>query len=99
VKIRFSEFGSTLGTRHLGRIVKLELDRLFNGSEEKLEFDFLDVTLVTNSFADEVFGKKVAEVGLNEFKQRTTFTNLTPFIGMCIKKAIENRVKEAELIK
>lgn len=95
--IQFNQFGSSLGTRHLGRIAKNELDNIFEFSNEKIIFDFSNVNLVTNSFADEVFGKKIAEVGFEKFKEKTTFRNLNPFLEMCIKKAIANRLKEFEL--
>lgn len=97
MRILFNEYGASLGTRHLGRIVKADLDNIFIESNEKIILDFNGVNLVTNSFADEVFGKKIAEVGFDEFKERTTFRNLNPFLEMCIKKAIVNRVRELEL--
>lgn len=81
----------------LGRIAKRELDNLFDNSNEIIVFDFNGVKLVTNSFADEVFGKKIREVGFVKFKERTTFENANRFLTMCITKAIANRVKELEV--
>ena len=98
MRIMFKEFGVSLGTRHLGRIAKKELDNIFNIADGKIIFDFRGVNLVTNAFADEIFGKKISEVGFNTFKERTTFKNVNPFLEMCIMKAIVNRIKEQELI-
>lgn len=96
MRIVFREFGTSLGTRHLGRIAKKELDDIFDNTDDRIIFDFFGVNLVTNSFADEIFGKKIIEVGFKEFKDRTTFKNVNPFIEICIRKAIMNRIKELE---
>lgn len=96
MKMLFNEYGSSLGTRHLGRIVKTDLDNFFAKTNEKIIFDFRDVRLVTNSFADELFGKKILEVGFENFKSRTTFRNMNQFVEMCIKKAIFNRISKIE---
>lgn len=93
MKILFNKYGASLGTRHLGRIVKKDLDDIFMETDDIIILDFNNVNIVTNSFADEVFGTKIAEIGFEEFKKRTTFVNLTPFLSMCIKKAIMNRLE------
>lgn len=93
---KFNEYGKRLSTRDQGREVKAVFDKLYDSTSTKIVLDFSGIELVTNSFADEFIGKKIAEVGINEFKSKTTFTNVKPFVAMCIKKAIDNRVNEID---
>lgn len=93
---KFNEYGKRLSTRDQGREVKAVFDKLYDSTSNKITLDFSGIELVTNSFADELIGKKIIEVGIDNFKSKTTFINLKPFVAMCIKKAIDNRVDELD---
>lgn len=95
---QLAKWGSSLGTRQIGREVKKELDLLFEKNVGIIEFNFDGVNLVTNSFADELFGKKIMEIGFDEFKKRTTFTNVDRYVSMSIRKAVDNRRKELSCV-
>ncbi len=65
--VEMNKFGAALGTRDAGRLAYTVIDqKIANG--EMIEFDFSNVLVVTNSFADEVFGKLVDKSEFNLFK-------------------------------
>lgn len=91
--IKFNEIGESLGTRHLGENVRKQIsEKLFNNSE-KIIFDFDGVEIISNSFADECFGKLVEEYGLDFVRKRSTFRNVNTIVETIIRKAINDRLK------
>lgn len=88
--MKMKRFGSSLSTRQTGRAAFIEIDRFLNGSDLQLVFDFSGVTSVTNSFADEVFGRLIAQRGFDTIRARTHFKNLDQISAMVIRNAIES---------
>ena len=90
VRMSMKEFGTTLCTRQSGRIayesVMAALDR-----GENVEFDFSGVDSVTNSFADELFGRLAFRFGINELKRITSFVNVNPTSARFIRSVMEGR--------
>jgi hypothetical protein len=89
--IKFADFGETLGTRKLGESIRNEVEtqiRLGN----KTIFDFNGVDLISNSFADECFGKLVEHFGMEIIKSKTTFANTNSKVSMVVKKAVTDRL-------
>lgn len=92
MQIRMSDFGSSLCTRSSGRLVySLIIDSLNDSKSNRIVFDFSGVDSVTNSFADEVFGRLVCELGMDTLKSRTTFVNVKVFPAKVIRMAMNNR--------
>ncbi|MEW6064597.1 MAG: STAS-like domain-containing protein [Bacillota bacterium] len=89
---KFGEVGLSLGTRLLGVEIREKLSKAINSSNDVIVLDFDGVAVVSNSFADECLGKLAQQMGINEFKTKTTFRNFNPFIGKVIKNAISNRI-------
>lgn len=89
--IRMSEFGSSLCTRSSGRKVYDLISMQIKKNDCQIVFDFDDVTSVTNSFADEVFGRLVFDIGLDALKEKTSFINIKVFPARVIRIAIDNR--------
>ncbi|KXS41961.1 MAG: hypothetical protein AWU54_1469 [Candidatus Frackibacter sp. T328-2] len=94
--LKFDEWGKSLGTRKLGRILRKEVGNLIENSNEKVILDFRGVKTVSNSFADECFGKLVLDYGIDDLKEKTTFKNVSKEIDFNLKKAIHNRILEVE---
>lgn len=89
--IRFVEYGESLGTRFLGEKIRMEVINNFNIAE-RIVFDLEGVDLLSNSFADECFGKLVESFGIEVVKRKTTFKNAKPIVVAVIKKAIDERL-------
>lgn len=89
--IHMREFGRSLVTRVSGRAA---YDSVTPLEEGVTTFDFEGVGLVSNSFADEVFGRLVYDLGIDELRRRTHFENVPPFSAMVIRHAIDWRSAE-----
>ena len=95
--IRFKEHEELLCSREGGKIAKDTFRIMFEKAspQNKIVFDFDEVKIISSSFADEFFGKMVAEMGFSQFKSITTFKNVNPFISNVIMNSICHRnVKE-----
>ena len=92
--IKLSEFGTSLGSRVLGKEVSNMID--FE-KEDEIILDFQDVKMVTSSFADEVVGKNCARLGLHNFIDKVQIINTSEQIKLILKKAILDRLAEQEL--
>lgn len=90
-RIKLIEFGQNLGTRELGITISKYIDFL---CLENIILDFENVTVVTSSFADELIGKNVKEIGFEEFIKKVKIENATNNIKLVIKKAMMDRLLE-----
>ena len=92
--IKLKEFGTSLGSRVLGK----EVSNLINfEKEDEIILDFQDVKMVTSSFADEVVSKNCAKLGLHNFFKKVQIVNASEQIKLILKKAIMDRLVEHEI--
>lgn len=92
--VNLKEFGTSLGSRVLGK----EVSNLIDFEKEKeIILDFEDVKMVTSSFADEVIGKNYAKLGLHNFFKKVQIVNTSEQIKLILKKAIIDRLAEYEI--
>ena len=91
-RIILSKFGNTLGTRVLGIEVRQVLNELLFNQNDKICLDFNGIKVVTNSFADELIGKKVKELGFDTFKNSIKIVNANENIKSVIVKSIKDRI-------
>lgn len=92
--VKLKEFGTSLGSRVLGKKVSNLID--FE-KEKEIILDFDEVKMVTSSFADEVVGKNCARLGLHNFFKNVQIVNASEQIKLILKKAILDRLAEQEL--
>ncbi len=92
MNIIFSQFGKQLSTRVAGAAVRETIVKSIE-RKEKVVFDFSDVELITNSFADECFAKLVLDFDLPKIKEHTTFKNANPFIKAVIANSFKERLQ------
>lgn len=92
--VDLKEFGTSLGSRVLGKEVSNMIDF---GKEDEVILDFEDVKMVTSSFADEVIGKNCARLGLHNFFKKVQIINTSEQIKLILKKAIIDRLAEYEI--
>lgn len=91
--ISMIDFGQSLVTRAGGRDAYKKIMLSLNSSSDVVVFDFTGVSSITNSFADEVFGQMICELGEQNMRQKTTFKNITPFSANVIRFAMASRQK------
>lgn len=95
--IEMKEFGRSLVTRASGRSAYEEIMPVVRSAQDQVVFDFEGVDTVTNSFADEVFGHMVFELGMDDLRTRTTFINVAPFSARVIRNAMDLRESQREV--
>lgn len=93
--VDLKEFGTSLGSRVLGKEVSSLIDF---GKEDEIILDFDEVKMITSSFADEVIGKNCAKLGLHNFFDKVQIVNASEPIKLILKKAIIDRLTENALI-
>jgi anti-sigma regulatory factor (Ser/Thr protein kinase) len=85
------------GSREAGITARNEIEKLLKSleSNNKLLIDFSGVTVISSSFADEVFGKIFAKLGPLNFINRIEFINTNSTIQQLIDRAITLRLTES----
>jgi len=86
---------SSFGSRAAGAPVRNKLANLVRMCKgQRIQIDFVDVPLVSSSFADEVFGKLFLELGPLTFMQRFEFRNVDTTVKKLVDKAIAQRMAD-----
>ena len=85
--IHFKEFNDSLGTRSLGAQIRDSIIELTKSSD-KIVLDFADVRIVTNSFANECFGKLRETITDDVFRSKVAFINANDLIQRVIISAL-----------
>lgn len=85
--IKFKELGKSLGTRSLGAKIRLSILKKIE-ENDKLFLDFDEVNVVSNSFANECFGKLREAMPNDVFKSKIAFINTNDFIQRVIIAAL-----------
>ena len=99
MKISMSQFGTSLCTRASGRAAYALINDALNSSAgERVFFDFSNVRSVTNSFADESFGRLASERGMDFLRQNTTFGEIDRDIALLIRTAMDRRIENKDLV-
>lgn len=84
---------SSFGSRPAGTPVRNMLNNIYNMTRsDKIYINFIDIPIISSSFADEVFGKLFAEIGPLGFMQRFEFMNISNTVRQLIDKAIAQRM-------
>lgn len=95
--IKMNEFGTSLCTRVSGRSAyDLIMDET-GGLSVHTVFDFSGIEVVTNSFADEVFGRMAHDMGFKHLRSLTSFVNIDSFTARVVRRAIDARATEHDL--
>jgi len=89
--LQMNKFGSVLGSRRLGSVVRNEIEKALN-SGENVVFDLTGINTVSNSFADECFGKLLIDREFASIRKQTSFINTGSLFQGIIKSAINDRL-------
>lgn len=81
------------GTRESGRRIRFLLLNTLNMEGKPIVLDFIDVKVLSSSFADEFIGKLVESMGIVSFNNCVRISNANKFIESIINKAIIERMQ------
>lgn len=86
--------GNILNTRFFGSKLKRKIKDELENYEGKAILDFSDIKSISQSFADECFGKLVIDLGKEEFKNKIDIRNISKEESKVIKYVILQRLKK-----
>ncbi len=95
MQLKFSDIGTSLGTRSLGRTIRLQIEDSLRANQ-RVVFDFKGVDLVSHAFADECFAKLVLTWDLEKVKSLTTFKNTNEPIKNVIFFSFKERINSSD---
>jgi anti-sigma regulatory factor (Ser/Thr protein kinase) len=88
----------SVGSRDAGTGIRNKIMNILNMiGESQLTIDFTDISIVSSSFADEVFGKLCLQMGILQFMSRIKITNIDSTVKALLDRAIQRRVSQGTL--
>jgi hypothetical protein len=95
-RVLVSEFEEGLGTRRSAEQVRVKLVNYLNDGAPRLVLDFINVNVISSSFADEVLGKLALQMGLVQFINKFRLDNMSDTIEAIVNRAIQQRIAEGD---
>jgi hypothetical protein len=94
IPFKLNEQSISFRSRPAGKPMRIKLSNLLKNCPGQILFiDFENITVVSSSFADEVFGKLFVELGPMNFMQSIRFINISPTIQGLVDRAIKQRMQ------
>lgn len=92
--IKLSEESSGTGTRRAGERVRHLAMNILREGQMKVVFDFNGVNVISSSYADELFGKLVREIGFSQFLNCFQMINTTSLQRNVIDRSVQQRMAQ-----
>ena len=94
IEFKLNDQSFSFRSRPAGKPIKTKLSNLVNSCPgQVIQIDFSGISVVSSSFADEVFGKLFMELGPMRFMQAIRLINVTPTVQALIDRAITQRMQ------
>lgn len=94
IEFKLNDQSFSFRSRPAGKPIKTKISNLVNSCPGQLiQVDFSGISVVSSSFADEVFGKLFVELGPMKFMQAIRLTNVTSTVQALIDRAITQRMQ------
>jgi hypothetical protein len=90
--VRVREHAGGAGSRAAARELRVFLENIHESGAATVELDFSGQAVVSSSFADEVIGKLVAELGFVTFTRVYKLSNMNPTVAGLLDRAIAKRL-------
>ena len=94
IPYRLADQASGTGTRQSGERIRNEILNLTKESSYRIVIDFNGISVVSSSFADELIGKLVGELGFTGFLQRIQLSGMNDFIAPIVDRSVAQRIAE-----
>lgn len=88
------EQSSGTGTRQSGFRIKNELINIYKSAKKPVIIDFEGVGIIASSFADELIGKLISELGLFQFQAAFPMKNMNPTVQAIVQRSVSQRLAE-----
>ncbi len=95
MRMAFKTQAASFGNRITAERIRKKIENLLiEAPADDLEIDFDGVSMLASSFADEVFGKLAARMGVISFSRRLRFINMNAFCQGIIDDAVQTRMAQ-----
>lgn len=94
---KIADVSSGTGTRESAIAIRNELMNIFRDSNKPIIVDFQNIGLVSSSFADELVGKLIVELGFFQYQAIFTLINMNSTIQSILHRAVTQRLYEEYL--
>lgn len=91
---RIIEQASGTGTRQSGERIRNEILNIYKSAKKPVILDFEGVGIIASSFADELIGKLVQELGLFQFQAVFPMKNMNSTIQAIVQRSLSQRLSE-----
>jgi hypothetical protein len=85
---------SGTGTRQSGERIRNEIMNIYKSAKKPVILDFQGVGIIASSFADELIGKLVQELGLFQFQAAFPMKNMNSIIQSIVQRSLSQRLSE-----
>lgn len=82
------------GTRQAAERVRHKVSNIIREGDKLLVLDFENVNLVSSSYADELIGKLVAEIGFSVFNSYCQLRNLSSLNQQVVDRSVQQRMAQ-----
>jgi hypothetical protein len=86
---------SGVGTRKSGEKTRNELINLYKQSNKTITLDFANINIISSSFADELIGKLVIELGFYGFNNIFKLKNMNINVQSIVQRSVAQRMIES----
>lgn len=92
--VKLDTWGTSLNSRHLGATIRASAEAVM-AQEQEVTIDFSGIMMVSHSFADELLGKLIVQLGATAFQERVHLHNVDPEIAPILRFVFRNRTTAA----
>ena len=93
IEMRLSEQSVSFGSREIAREVRTKIENILRSTSKPVKLNLKGVTIVSSSYADEIFGKLAKEMGLAPFGSRVEIVGSNANVDGVIRRAIKQRTE------
>lgn len=84
-----------VGTRPSGKKLRIEILNNYKETHRRISIDFAHIRVVSSSFADELLGKLVVELGFFNFNNLVKLKNMNQLIQQIVQRSVAQRMAES----
>lgn len=95
VVYKIIEQASGTGTRQSGMLIKNEVLNIYKSSKKPVILDFKGIGIIASSFADELIGKLVQELGIFQFQAIFPMKNMNGTVQAIVQRSLSQRLSES----
>ena len=94
IELDVAKEASGTGTRKSAERLRNIVRNFLKSQYSSVILDFRDVSMLSSSFADELIGKLIADMGFSKFLQCITITNLNEYNSLIVNRSVGQRMAQ-----